>query len=95
LSETFKGWMADKEEAIAKRAEKRRREKEATCNHFFYLTKKAIEVEESMEKATVLEAEAKLMAEEWEIMFIDTTNMTEGQKTWVEKRRAIIQQRDS
>jgi hypothetical protein len=43
----------------------------------------------------VLEAEAKLMAEEREIMFIDTTNMTEGQKAWVEKRRAIIQQRDS
>jgi FtsZ-binding cell division protein ZapB len=63
--------------------------------NFFDLTKKAIEVEERMEKAMVLEAEAKLMAEEREIMFIDTTNMTEGQKAWVEKRRAIIHQRDS
>jgi hypothetical protein len=105
LSETFKGWMADEEGAIAKRAEKRRREKGATYNQFFDLTKKAIEVEESMEKAIeveesmekakALEAEAKLMAEEREIMFIDTTNMTEGQKAWVKKHRAIIQQRDS
>jgi hypothetical protein len=83
--------MVDKEEAIAKREEKRHREKEATRNQFFNLTKKAIEVEESMAKAKALEAEAKLMTEEREIMFIDTTNMTVGQKAWVEKRRAIIQ----
>jgi hypothetical protein len=95
LSGTFKGWMADKEEAIAKREKNRRREKEATCNQFFDQTKKAIDVEESMAKAKALEAEAKLMAKEREIMFIDTTNMTEGQKPWVEKRRAIIQQRDA
>jgi hypothetical protein len=44
-----------------------------------------------MTKAKTLEAEANLMAEEWEIMFIDTTNMTEGQKP-VEKSRTIIQQ---
>jgi hypothetical protein len=95
LSETFKGWMADKEEAIAVRKEKKRREKEATSNAFYDLTKKAIEVEESMAKAKAIEAEAKLMAEEREIILVDTTNMTEGQKVWVEKRRAFIIQRDT
>jgi polyphosphate kinase len=95
LSETFKGWMADKEEAIAVMEEKKRREKEATCNQFYDLTKKAIEVEESIAKAKVIEAEAKLMAEEREIMFVDTTNMSEGQKAWVEKHHAIILQCDA
>jgi aspartyl aminopeptidase len=56
--------MADKEEAIALREEKKRRKKEATCDQFYDLTKKAIEVEESMAKAKAIEAEAKLMAEE-------------------------------
>jgi hypothetical protein len=72
-------------EAIAVREEKKRREKEATANAFYDLTKKAIEVEESMAKAKAIEAEAKLMAEEREIMLVDTTNMTEGKKAWVEK----------
>jgi hypothetical protein len=81
-------------EAIAVREEKKRREKEATANAFYDLTKKAIEVEESMAKAKAIEDEAKLMAEEREIMLVDTTNMTEAQKAWVEKRRAIILQRD-
>jgi DNA-binding MurR/RpiR family transcriptional regulator len=80
LSETFKGWMANKEKAIAVREEKKRQEKEVTCNQFFDLTKKAIEVEESMLKAEAIEAEAKLMAEEREIMLVDTPNMTEVQK---------------
>jgi hypothetical protein len=83
-SETFKGWMADKEEAIFVREENKRREK-ATCNQFFDLTKKAVEVEESMIKEKAIEAKAKLMAEEREIMLVDTTNMTEGKKAWVEK----------
>jgi FtsZ-binding cell division protein ZapB len=81
-----------KEEAIAKREEKRRQEKEATCAQFFDLTKKAIEVDESLEKAKAMEAEAKLLVEEREIMFVHTTNMKVDQKAWVEKRRAIIQQ---
>jgi hypothetical protein len=72
LSETFKGWMVDKEEIISKREEKRRWEKEATCAQFD-LTKKAIEVEESLAKKKVMEAEAKLLVMEREIMFIDTT----------------------
>jgi hypothetical protein len=86
--------MADKEEAIAARGKKKRCEKEATANAFYDLTKKAIEVEESMAKAKAIEAKAKLMAEKREIMLVDTTNMTEAQKAWVKKRRAIILQRD-
>jgi hypothetical protein len=95
LSETFKGWMADKEEAIAMREEKKRREKEANCNQFFDLRKKAIEVKESMAKTKSIEAEAKLMAEEKGIMLVDTTNTTEGQMAWMEKRRAIILQHNA
>jgi hypothetical protein len=40
--------MVEPEEAIAKREEKRRREKEATCVSFFDLTKRATKVEESL-----------------------------------------------
>jgi hypothetical protein len=95
LSETFKGWMVYKEEAIAKRDEKRRREKEATCAQFFDLAKKAIEIEETMAKAKAMEVEVNVLAEEREIMFIDTTKMMEEQKDWVEKRHDIIQQCDT
>jgi hypothetical protein len=71
--------MADKEEAIAMREEKKRSEKEATASAFYDLTKKAIEVKESMAKAKAIETEAKLIADERKIMLVDTTNMTEGQ----------------
>jgi hypothetical protein len=64
LSETFKGWMVYKEEAIAVREEKKRHEKEATANAFYDLTNKAIEVEESMANAKAIEVKAKLMVEE-------------------------------
>jgi hypothetical protein len=52
-----------------------------------------IGVEESLAKAKAMEAEAKLLVEEREIMFIDMTNMMMEQKSWVEKHYAIIQQR--
>jgi hypothetical protein len=94
LSETFNGWLADKKEAIAMSEEKKRCEKEATANVFYDLTKKEIEVDESMAKAKAIKAEAKLMAVEREIMLVHTTNMTEAHKACVEKRRAIILQRD-
>jgi hypothetical protein len=48
-----------------------------------------------MAKTKAIEAEAKLMAEEREIILVDTTKMSEGQKAWIEKRRAIILQRDA
>jgi hypothetical protein len=48
-----------------------------------------------MEKAKAIEADAKLMIKERKILLVDTTNMTEGQKAWVEKCRAIILQRDT
>jgi hypothetical protein len=80
LSETLKGWIPNKEEAISMREESKCREKEATCNHSLTSQKRQLKVEKSMEKAKAIEAEAKLMAEEREIMLVDTTNMTEGQK---------------
>jgi hypothetical protein len=64
LSEIFKGWIVDKNEAIAKREKKKREEKEATCPQFFDLTKKAIKVEETLAKTKAMEAEAKLLADE-------------------------------
>jgi hypothetical protein len=85
--------MANKEKAIAVREEKKCREKEA--NAFYDLTKKATEVEESIAKAKTIQAEAKLMAEEREIILVNTTNMTEGQKAWMEKRCAIILRRNT
>jgi hypothetical protein len=48
-----------------------------------------------MAKTKAIEAEAKMMGEEREIMLVNTTTMTEGQKAWVEKRPSIIQQRDA
>jgi hypothetical protein len=68
--------MADKEEAITKREEKKRQEKEAICNQFVDLAKKAIEVEEGMAKAT--EAEAKLMAEERDIVRVRRYRQHDG-----------------
>jgi hypothetical protein len=41
-----------------------------------------------------MKAKTKLLAEGREIIFIDTTNMTEEQKAWVKKCRDIIQQRE-
>jgi hypothetical protein len=46
LIKAFKGWMAKKEEALAKMEEKRHRDKNATCAIFFDLTKRATELEE-------------------------------------------------
>jgi hypothetical protein len=44
LSETLKAMMADKEEALAKREEKWRQGKDATCATFIDLTKRALEM---------------------------------------------------
>jgi hypothetical protein len=41
-----------------------------------------------------MEAKAKLLAKERDIMFVDMTNMTAEQKALVEKRHTIIQQRE-
>jgi hypothetical protein len=50
----------------------------------------AIEVEESLTKAKTMKANAKLLAEEREIIFIDMTNMMTEQKSWVDNHHAII-----
>jgi hypothetical protein len=49
----------------------------------------------SLAKANAMEAKAKILYEEREIMFIYTSNMTAEQKACVEKRRGIFQQRDA
>jgi hypothetical protein len=66
----------------------------ATCSSFFDLTKRAIEVEERNAKTKAMEAEAKLLGKEREIMFVDITNMTPEERSWVEKHHAIMQQRE-
>jgi hypothetical protein len=59
LSETLQKMMAKTQEALAKRDEKRRREKEVTAATFMDLTKQAI-------VAQKMEATAKLVVEETE-----------------------------
>jgi hypothetical protein len=54
--------------------------KDATFASFFNLTKRPIEVEERNAKAKVIEAEAKLQAEEREVMLINMSNMTPEQR---------------
>jgi hypothetical protein len=67
--------MVEHEEAITKREKKRCQENEATCASLFNLTKRATKVEESLAKAKAMEAEAKLLAEERETVFIDMTKV--------------------
>jgi hypothetical protein len=51
LSETLKGWMAEKEETLAKmEEEKRRQEKVATYASFFDFTKRAIRLMREMQR---------------------------------------------
>jgi hypothetical protein len=58
FGETLKGLMTEKEDALATRDETRRREKEATCNSFIDLTKRALYIEESNARTKVIKAEA-------------------------------------
>jgi hypothetical protein len=77
LSQTLQKMMAKTQEALAKRDEKRRREKEVTVATFMDLTKQAI-------VAQKMEATAKLVVEENRIMFVDLSIMDP------ERKRAII-----
>jgi hypothetical protein len=88
LSEILKTMMAETQEALAKRDEKWRREKEATTATFIDLTKQAIEVQR-------METTAKLLAEKNRIIFTDLSIMDLGQRAWFEKKRAIIRERDA
>jgi hypothetical protein len=75
-------------EALAKRGEKRRGEKEPTAMSFIDLTKHAIEVQR-------MESTTKLLAEENQIMFVDLSIMDPDKRACFEKKRAIIRERDA
>jgi hypothetical protein len=59
FQETFKELMTKKEEATAKREERRRRYKEATTKSFVDLQERSVAADEATAKARLLEAEAR------------------------------------
>jgi hypothetical protein len=81
-------------EALAKRNEKRIREKEATCASFIELTKRALDIDDSAHTKAA-DAEAMKLAKENRIMLANVTIMALEQKDWFEKRQAIIHERDA
>jgi hypothetical protein len=85
--------MVEKKETLAKRDEKRRLDKEATCDSFFDFRMRAIEVEKRNAKAKAMEAESKQPKRE--IMLIDVTNMTSEERAWVEKKQAMSRQHEA
>ena len=87
--------MVKKEETIAEREERQHNEKEATAKIFVDLQLRALEVEEALVKSKVLEAEAKIMAEENRIMLTDLATITDAvQRAWIEKRQKMILARE-
>jgi hypothetical protein len=88
LSETMKTLMVEKDEALAKRDEKRHREKEATCASFMDLRKRTLEIQ-------AIEVEDKLIADKNRIIFADLSLMEPEQIAWFQKKQAIACQRDA
>jgi hypothetical protein len=74
--------MAEKEEALAKRDEKRHREKEMTCGSFIDLTRRDLDIEESIARAKAVEAEATKLAEENQTMLEDLSIPAPERKAW-------------
>jgi hypothetical protein len=72
---TLKGLIVEKEDALAKGDKKRHREKEATCASFIDLTKRALDIEESIARTKATRADAKLLHEENRIMLPDLSIM--------------------
>ena len=97
MAEALKSILANSQEAMAKRDEKKRQEKEATAAMYINLTKEAIEVRRmDIEakrldiEAMRLDAEAKTRAEDNKIMLADFTNMDEDQRAWILNKRTEI-----
>jgi hypothetical protein len=90
FGETLKGSMAEKEEELANRDVKRRREKDATCSRFIDLTNMALNIEESIARTKAIDTEAKLLAEENRIMLADLSIMALEQNAWFERNQAIM-----
>ena len=59
FQDTIRELMGKKESALAEREDRRRKEKEVAEKHFHELQSKALEVDESMAKARLMEMEAK------------------------------------
>jgi hypothetical protein len=74
--------MTEKEEALAKRDEKRHREKETTCGSFIDLTRRDLDIEESIARAKAAEAEATKLAEENQTMLEDLSIPAPERKAW-------------
>jgi hypothetical protein len=66
FQETFKELMIRKEEVIAEREERRRRDKDATTKSFVDLQERSVAADKAIAKARLLEAEAKTKALEAE-----------------------------
>ena len=109
MAEALKSILADSQEAMAIRDEKKWLDKEATTAMYINLTKEAIEARRMDADARRMEAEARLMdaeamrldveaktrAEDNKIMFADVSNMDEDQRAWILKKRAEIRARDA
>jgi hypothetical protein len=62
FQETFREIIVEKEEAIAEREERRRKDKEATVKSFVGLQERFVAADKAIAKARLLEAEAKKKA---------------------------------
>jgi hypothetical protein len=87
-TKVLKVMLAESQDTMAKQDEKKRLEKDATTCIYINLTKEAIEVKR-------LDAGVKCRAEDTRIMLADLRNMDGDQRSWFEKKRAKIRQRDA
>jgi hypothetical protein len=108
LENTLKSVFADKEEASAKRGERRHRDKEEQMQSFSDIQRKTLEVQqrkldlaEVKERARAKklelkakECEATLLAEESKIMMVDLSALDLARRAWFENKQAMIRTRD-
>jgi hypothetical protein len=92
---TLKGLMAKKEDALAKGDKMRHRKKEATCASFIDLTKRALDIEESIACTKATRADAKLLHEENRIMLPDLSIMAREQKARFERKKPNTHERNA
>ena len=91
---SLKKMMTEKEKAIVEREERRRKDKEAAVAVFVDLPKRTLEVAETNAKSRMMEASAKVMAEENTIMFTDLDKVADPiRRAWIAKRQAEIRAR--
>ena len=94
FQESLKEIMTEKEKAAAEREERRRKDTEAAVAVFVDLQKRTLEVAETNAKSRMMEASAKVMAQENTIMFTDLDKVADPiQRAWIAKRQAEIRAR--